>query len=261
MAEDKLQSYFKENNLESKKLFAPRGVLFVSANKAFVGMDHIQSKQGKPPLISSDIFDRLLPIAKLGLYYEGIKGADVKMTEPLFGKYKASWDDMAEKAISGHPPGFLYALFSNDPPEDISPLITDTTGKKTIFEMMIKAGNKISSLKNRTPNAETVRKFLTSISSNKIDFLGMAINTKATEDNAIKFIKMGASEMWPNVPEGRWRSYPNPAGKVAEKANDFRDKWVTTKGPNGLYTIGSGHLLTIAKISRKKMVDGRDSDK
>jgi len=257
MAEDKLQAYFKENNLESKKLFAPRGILFISDKKAFVGMEH-----GNLPLISKDLFDRLLPIAKLGLYYEGpSNGPDQKLMEPLLGKYTGGFDYMSEKSISGHPPEFLYALFSNFPPEILSPLITDTTGKKTIFEMMIKAGNKISSLKNRTPNAETVRKFLTSISSNKIDFLGMAINTKATEDNAIKFIKMGASEMWPNVPEGRWRSYPNPAGKVAEKASDFRDKWVTTKGPNGLYTIGSGHLLTIAKISSKKMVDGRDSDK
>ena len=252
MAEDKLQAYFKKNNLESKKLFAPQGILFVSANKAFVGMDH-----GNLPLISKDLFDRLLPIAKLGLYYEGISnGPDQKLMTPLLGKYTGGFDYMAEKAISGHPPEFLYALFSNDPPDSLSPLITDTTGKKTIFEMMIKAGNKISSVKNRTPNAETVRKFLTSISTRKIDFLGMAINTKATEDNAIKFINMGAEEMWPNSPVGRWKTYPNPAGKVAEKANDFRDKWVTTKGPNGLYTIGAGHLFAISKMSRKSIVDG-----
>ena len=139
MAEDILQAYFKKNNLESKKLFAPQGILFVSANKAFVGMEHKIL-----PLISKDLFDRLLPIAKLGLYYEGkSNGPDQKTMEPLLGKYTGGFDYMAEKTISGHPPEFLSALFGNLPPDSVSPLITDTTGKKTIFEMMIKAGNKI----------------------------------------------------------------------------------------------------------------------
>ena len=242
-----------QNILTNKKNYAPQGIIFLSNNKAFVGMDH-----GKLPLISKDLFERLLPIAKLGLYYEGISnGPDQKIMEPLLGKYTGGFDYMAEKSIIGHPPEFLYALFSNNPPESISNYITDTTGKKTIFEMMIKAGSKISSLKKRTPNAETVKQFLTSISTRKIDFLDMAINTKATKDNAIKFIKLGASEMWPS----NWESYPNPAGKVAKKANDFRDNWCVKKSPNGLYTIGSGHLLTIAKMTHKKIVDGSKIEK
>lgn len=239
-----------QNILTNKKNYAPQGIIFLSNNKAFVGMDH-----GKLPLISKDLFERLLPIAKLGLYYEGISnGPDQKIMEPLLGKYTGGFDYIAEKSIIGHPPEFLYALFSNNPPESISNYITDTTGKKTIFEMMIKAGSKISSLKKRTPNAETVKQFLTSISTRKIDFLDMAINTKATKDNAIKFIKLGASEMWT-------ASRQSPAGKVAKKANDFRDNWCAKKSPNGLYTIGSGHLLTIAKMTHKKIVDGSKIEK
>jgi len=252
MSDAYLKTYFKSNQLEGKKEYAPQGVLIVNeGKKAFVGMDH-----GEVPLISKDLLVRLLPIAELGLYYEGISnGPDQKIMEPLLGKYTGGFDYMAEKSISGHPPEFLYALFSNKPPESISDYITDTTGKKTIFEMMIKAGNDISSLKKaRPPNAETVKKFLTSISTRKIDFLGMAFLNIATKDNVIRFIKLGASQMWPT----NWESYPNPAGKVAKKANDFRDNWCATKSPNGLYTIGSGHLLTIAKMTRKKIIDGSD---
>ena len=252
MAEDKLLTYFTKNKLTNKKNYAPQGVIFISDEKAFVGMDHEQSEQGKPPLISSDIFDRLLPIAKLGLYYEGIKGADVKQTEPLFGKYKASWDDMSVKSVRGHPSEFLYALFSNDPPQKIKNVII---GPKTIFDAMVSAGVKISSFKKRGFDKKTVEEFLISISSSEIDFLTLSFQ-KANNQNVVKFINMGAEEMWPNSPVGRWKTYPNPAGKVAEKANDFRDKWVTTKGPNGLYTIGSGHLFAIEKMSRKSIVDG-----
>jgi hypothetical protein len=246
-----LTKYLKNNNLSGKFKFAPQGVIFISDNKAFVGMDH-----GKLPLLSEDLIDRLLPIVKLGMYYEGPAGGpDQKIIEPLFGKYDDGFDYMAEQTIKNHPPEFLYALFSNNPPESISSYITDTTGRKTIFEMMVKAGNDISSLKKaRPPNAETIRKFLTSISTRKIDFLGMAVHNIATEDNVIRFIKLGASQMWPT----NWESYPNPAGKVAKKANDFRDNWCATKSPNGLYTIGSGHLLTIAKMTRKKIIDGSD---
>jgi len=249
MVQDKLLTYFTKNKLTNKKNYAPQGVIFISDEKAFVGMDHIQSKQGKPPLISSDIFDRLLPIAKLGLYYEGIKGADVKMTEPLFGKYEASWDDMAVKNVRGHPSEFLYALFSNDPPESLSNLIV---GPKTIFDAMVSAGVKISSFKKRGFDEKTVKKFLISISSSEIDFLTLSFQ-KANKQNAEQFLKMGGAEMWP---KGEWEKYPNPAGKVAEKASDFRDKWCAKSSPAGLYTIGAGHLFAISKFTGAPIIGG-----
>lgn len=249
MAEDKLLTYFTKNKLTNKKNYAPQGVIFISDEKAFVGMDHVQSKQGKPPLISSDIFDRLLPIAKLGLYYEGIKGADVKQTEPLFGKYKASWDDMSVKSVRGHPSEFLYALFSNDPPESLSNMIV---GPKTIFDAMLRAGVKISSFKKRGFDKKTLEEFLINISSSKIDFLTLSFQ-KANKQNAEQFLKMGAAEMWP---PGKWERYPNPAGKVAEKASDFRDKWCAESSPAGLYTIGAGHLFAISKFTGAPIIGG-----
>jgi len=248
-----LTKYLKNNNLSGKFKFAPQGVIFISDNKAFVGMDH-----GTLPLLSEDLIDRLLPIVKLGMYYEGPAGGpDQKIIEPLFGKYKNGFDDMAVKSLSTHPPEFLYALFSNKPPESISSYITNP--KLTLYEAMVKAGYKISSMKKIPPTPTTVDKFLKSVSnpSKKIDFLDIAKKTMATSENAVAFLKLGASQMWPFD----WDSYPNPAGKVAKKANDFRDKWVVTQSPNGLYTIGSGHLLEISKIACKPIIDGHKIEK
>lgn len=243
-----LLKYLKNNNLSSKINFAPQGIIFISDSKAFIGMDH-----GRIPLISEDLVNKLLPIIDKGMYYEGPAGGpDQKIIEPIFGKYKDSFDSMSVKAMTSHPPEFLYALFSNNPPESISDYITSPN--KTIFEAMVKAGYKISSMKKIPPTKRTVEKFLISISnpSKKINFLDIAKKTMATSDNAVKFIKLGASEMWPDG----WKNYPNPAGKVAKKANDYRDIWVSTKSPNGAYTIGSGHLFQIAKLTKRSIIDG-----
>jgi hypothetical protein len=245
-----IQDYLQKNNLKTKTNFAPQGVIFISNRKAFVGMDH-----GHLPLISEDLLNKLILIANKNLYYEGLKGGpDAKLTEPLFGKYDDGFDYVMTRSIVGHPPEFLYALFSNNPPESISDYITNPT--KSIFDAMVNAGFKISSMKKNKPTARTVESFLTSISDRrkKIDFLKIAKETKATPQNAINFIRMGAAEMWP----ANWESYPNPAGKIAKKANDYRDIWVTRNGPDGLYTIGSGHLLAISKISGKPIIDGKD---
>jgi hypothetical protein len=244
-----LNRYFNKNFLSNKTNYAPHGVLFVSDKKVFVGMDH-----GKLPLISPDLFKNIISIAEIGLYYEGMSGSpDVKLTEPLFGKYTSGFDYMAENSIRGHPSQYLYALFSNNPPESVSSYIVSNKKGDSIFNAMVKAGNKISSLKKSKPNAKTVKEFLTSISSTNINFLKIALESEATEENAIEFIKLGANEMWPH---GTWQNYSTNAGKVAKKANDFRDSWCAKKGPDGLYTIGSGHLFAISSLTNKPIIDG-----
>lgn len=244
-----LTKYLKNNKLFDKTKFAPQGVIFISQRKAFIGMRH-----GILPLISKDLIDKLLPISELGLYYEGPSGGtDQNIMEPLLGKYKDSFDSMSVESLTIHPPEFLYALFSNNPPESISSYITNP--ELTLYEAMLKAGYNISSMKRIPPTQTTIDIFLKSISnpSKKIDFLDIAKKTMATSKNAVKFIKLGNSEMWPS----NWSSYPNPAGKVAKKANDFRDNWLTNKSPDGLYTIGSGHLFAISKIADRLIIDGQ----
>jgi hypothetical protein len=238
----------------SRKNYAPNGVIICSDKKAFLGMTH-----GQTPELSDDLITRLKDISKHGLWYEG-DGGDIPHTEHLFGpksNYSGGFDDLIIKSIIGHPPEYLYALFSNEPPESIASYIE---GNGTILEAMYAAGDKISYLKGRRPTKQIIKHFLKNISnpSKKIDFLKMA-NEKATMENAIRFIKIGAKEMWPDDPAGKWKSYPNPAGKVAKKATvDNGDKWrASSKSPNGVYVIGKDHLIAIAKFGNWRIIGGR----
>lgn len=232
------------------KNHAPHGVIFCSDKKAFVGISH-----GVTPTLSSDLVARLQSMTKYGLWYEG-DGGDIRHTEKIFGpksKYTGGFDDYLTRSISGHPPEFLYGLFSNNPPDKIASYIT---GPGTILDRMIAMGQKISVLKSSTrPSSATVVSFLRSISNpaHKLDFYEMARTTPATLENAKNFINIGADEMWPD----NWINYPNPAGKVAKKANDHRDIWLASKrSPDGVYVIGSGHLLTIKKLGGYAMIGG-----
>ncbi len=232
------------------ELYAPQGVIICSDKKAFLGMDH-----GVKPELSDDLIARLKDISKHGLWYEG-DGGDIRFTEHLFGSkrnYSGGFDDHLDKSITGHPPEFISALFSNDPPEKMAPHIV---GNGTILEAMFAAGDKISSLKGPTHpiSKKTIKDFLISISnpSRGLDFLEMA-DEKATRENAENFIKTVAKEMWPS----NWEDYPNPAGKVAKKANDYRDEWLaSSQSPNGVYVIGAGHLKAIKKYGRYKIIGG-----
>jgi hypothetical protein len=235
----------------SQKNYAPNGVIICSDKKAFLGMSH-----GKRPVLSSDLITRLKDISKHGLWYEG-GGSDIPVVQHLFGSksnYSGGFDDLRSKSVRGHPPEFLYALFSNFPPESTA---KDIVGNGTILDAMVAAGNEISYLKDSSTHSvskKTVEDFLKSISnpSHKLDFLQMA-NEKATRQNAIKFVKTGAKEMWPF----NWKSYPNPAGKVAKKVTDDGDKWLaSSKSPNGVYVIGKGHLINVAKFGNYKIIGG-----
>ena len=232
------------------ELYAPYGVIICSNRKAFLGMKH-KTK----PILSVDLIAKLKDISKHGLWYEG-DGSDIPYTAHLFGpkrNYSGGFDDLIGESVEGHPPEFLYALFSNEPPESTA---IDIVGNGTILEAMYAAGNKISYLKSAPrPSKQTIKDFLISISnpSRGLNFLEMA-DEKATMENAENFIKTVAKEMWPS----NWESYPNPAGKVAKKANDNRDKWLASKSgrPNGVYVIGAGHLISISKFGGYKIIGG-----
>jgi hypothetical protein len=239
----------RRKKVYSGKNYAPQGVIICSDKKAFLGMEH-----KTPPELSDDLIAKLKDISKHGLWYEG-DGGDIPYTEHLFGpkrNYSGGFDDNLDKMkFSAHPPEFISALFSNLPPESIADYIV---GNGTILEAMHAAGNKISSLKDGpAPTKEIIKSFLRSISNpmHRLDFLKMA-NELATKENAEYFIKVGAEEMWPS----NWKNYPNPAGKIAKKANDYRDTWLASKSPNGLYVIGAGHLIAIAEYGKYKIIGG-----
>ena len=49
--------------------------------------------------------------------------------------------------------------------------------------------------------------------------------------------------MWPD--EG-WENYPNPAGKLAQRANEMRQEFLLSQ-PGGVYVVGSDHLQALKK--------------
>jgi hypothetical protein len=73
----------------------------------------------------------------------------------------------------------------------------------------------------------------------------------ATKENVDKFIGRGEQLMWPK----NWEQYPNPAGKLALKANDYRDKWLLSQ-TEGVYFVGSDHIKALNKGRVSKMPDG-----
>lgn len=246
---EKIKSPNRKDKIINRENFAPQGVIICSSRKAFLGMKH-----GTKPILSDDLISKLKDISEHGLWYEG-DGGDIPLTMDLFGpkrNYSGGFDSNLDKIVDGHPPEFISSLFSNNPPDSIASYIV---GNGTILDAMNAAGDKISSLKGRSISKKTIEVFLKSISnpSHKLDFLEMA-NEKATRINAIKFINIGAKEMWP---PGRWESYPNPAGKIAKKANDYRDIWLSSsKSPNGVYVIGAGHLKAIKNYGGYKIIGG-----
>lgn len=229
--------------LEAASSYAPTGVIF-NGNAAYVGQTH-----GKPIELSSDLKGKIQDLAsKHGAWYEG-NGADRAHTKDLITKWEGSWDDVAAKAIKGYPPEFLYVLFSNVDANDTLKRI-GADPKSTIFDQILKNQDSGKFFPDRNYDAKTLAKFLEMVSQEGNDFREMA-EQPATENNVRKFIKTGERLMWPSD----WERYPNPAGKVAKKANDYRDDWLVDR-KSGVYVMGAGHLLSIAKKGGFKLIGG-----
>ena len=228
---------------EAESSDAPTGVIF-NGNVAYVGQTH-----GKPIKLSDELKKKIQDLAaKHGAWYEG-NGADRAHTEDLIDKWQGSWDDVAAKSIKNYPPQFLYVLFSNvDANNTIKRVGVDPNG--TIFDQILKNQNSGKFFPDRSYDAATLREFLGMISQKGSDFNEMA-QQPATAENVRRFFKTGERLMWPS----NWEEYPNPAGKVAKKANDHRDHWLATR-KSGVYVMGAGHLLSVAKIGGFNLIGG-----
>jgi hypothetical protein len=222
---------------------APTGVIF-NGNTAYVGQTH-----GKSIKLSDNLKKRIQDMAdSYGAWYEG-NGADRAHTKDLISKWQGSWDDLAAASIKGYPPEFLYVLFANvDANDTIGRVGTDPN--ETIFNQILKNQESGKFFPDRSYDAATLRKFLGMVSQEGYDFNEMA-QQPATAANVKRFFKTGEQLMWPS----NWAEYPNPAGKVAKKANDHRDKWLATR-KSGVYVMGSGHLLNVAKLGGFKLIGG-----
>ena len=193
----------------------------------FVGQEH-----GKKLALTENI-KRM--VDRYGAWYEGDGG------DKLAGiTYKGSWDDKASKEMQGYPKEFLYTLFTNTKVNGQKQILTQPD--KTIFDSALDTQDKWGYFKGRKFSADALTQFLKAA-----DMLDKS-KVEATESNVKKFIGEGEGLMWPK----NWEEYPNPAGKLAQKANDYRDKWLLSQ-TEGVYFVGSDHIKALNKKSAIKM--------
>lgn len=233
--------------------YAPRGVIIsdkgYGESVAFVGRAH-----GMPLVLSDDLVAKIKAIGdRSGYWYEGA-GGDIETTTNFNRRsiYKGSWDDKMMKSISGYPMEYLFAMFSNWKESGTNNVIVDPV--MTIFQSIMKRNRMVGYLQGRSYSESTLTAFLKECSEKGIDFLQLA-EKPATSANVIDFLSKGEKLMWPS----NWESYPNKAGKLAQKANKNRDTFLARQR-TGVYFAGSGHLPEITRLSSSlKMIDGRDA--
>jgi hypothetical protein len=210
-------------------------VLFVGQRKAIVGSEH-----GKPIKLPPEDRQRVLAIAeKFGVQYEG-DGGDVAANEPLFGSkanYDGSWDAEFAASISGYPPEFLYTLFTNVAVNKQEQALTNPD--KSIFDSIMQAQGKVGFFKDRRFSRQTLKEFLRRCSQEGVSLTQMA-EAKATPAQVKAFLSTGERLMWPD----NWQEYPNPAGKMAEKANTARQRFLKS-AQRGVFVVGEDHIEAI----------------
>ena len=244
---------FRQFLYEQKQSEAPYGVIF-DGDKAIVGKAH-----QKPLILSDELIKRIKNIGdKYGYWYEG-GGGDVESSSPLptdKKDYKGSFDEEFENSISGTPPEFYYVMFANVTVNHNIRRLTNSD--VSIFDSILQGyteNNKkwhLYYLRHVAPKADTLKKFFEMISDEKYDFLEMS-KIKATKENATEFLRTGEKRMWPS---SNWAEYPYNAGKVAQKANKKRDEYLIDQ-KNGVYVVGSGHLVDLIKLNKSlKMIGG-----
>ena len=206
-------------------------------DKAFVGVDHGSNVN----VAEKDRFALEQLAKQYGVWYEG-SGGDVE-SSGFFGPqsaYAGSWDDKFAATVKGHPPEFLYTLFTNVDANKQEQVLTDSD--KTIFESIMSAQDAVSPLKGRNFDKNTLQKFLSKASQEGVNFIDMAA-APATPENVEQFLRTGEKLMWP---EEGWENYPNPAGKLAQRANELRQEFLLSQ-PSGVYVVGSDHLQALKK--------------
>ena len=243
---------FKQFLREKKESEAPYGVI-VDNNRIFVGKGH-----QKPLILSDDLIQQIKKVGdKYGYWYEG-NGGDVTTSAPLptnKNDYEGSFDRKFEKSVSGEPPEFYYVLFSNIKVNHAIRRVTNP--KMSIFDSILDGYNEDGKhsymyyIREVSPKAETLKKFLKMVSDDEYDFLAMSKMT-ATKENSKKFLETGEKRMWPAK---NWDDYPYNAGKVAQKANSQRDKFLASQKA-GVFVVGAGHLIDIVKLNKSFKIIG-----
>jgi len=209
-----------------------------AGDKAFIGADH-----GKQILLSPEDKKKIESLArKYGVWYEGA-GGDVAPNKNLFSPedYEGSWDSEFAKAVKGYPYEFLYTLFTNTAVNKQAQALI--APNKTIYASIMDAQKKVGYFKDRRFSEETLSKFLKACASVGLDFLNMS-QKKATADNVAQFLKAGERLMWPS----NWTEYPNAAGKIAQKAENARIKFIKN-ADSGVYVVGKDNLKLLVDIS------------
>jgi hypothetical protein len=222
---------------------APYGIIFEGDKKVYVGVPHTL----QIPL-TEELRSRIDAISdKYGAWYEG-DGGD-RGSYPT--EYRGSWDRSLARQINGYPYEFIAPLFTNiRGNKQVGKLVSN----KSIFDSIIANQDLVSYFKDRDFDAETLRKFLKAISTDKLDFLDMA-NEVATKQNVTKFLETGEKQMWPS----NWTEYPNPAGKVAKKMEDRRNKFLLEQ-TSGAYFVGAGHIAELKALAPElKVIGGEKS--
>jgi predicted RNA binding protein YcfA (HicA-like mRNA interferase family) len=210
-------------------------VIFLSDTAAVVGQEH-----GRPLQLSDSDRQRIQAIAdEHGAWYEG-NGMDTKHTKGVIDQYQGSWDDdLLSSKIKGYPFQFLYVLFSNVKENDIIEGKIGFDPESSIFDRILDTQPSTNYFPDRQFGAETLEKFLRSVSEGPYDFVQMS-QLPATEKNVRKFFTQGEKLMFPD----NWEEYPYRAGRVAKSVNDLRDKFLATR-KKGVYVAGSDHLVAV----------------
>jgi hypothetical protein len=217
--------------------------IFVNSKKAYVGVEH-----GESVSLSRSDAKRLMEIvSQHGAYYEGNGGDISAIKEIPKSAYRGSWDDSFAKQVKGYPPEFLYTIFTNTEENNQKKYLVSPD--KTIFEMILKAQDKIGFFKDKKFTSDILSKFLQDISESDKYFLPMS-REKATQANVEAFLSAGEELMWP---DDDWEDYPNKAGKMARKANSQRQMFVANQD-SGVYVMGGDHIEEIQKIKPGKKI-------
>jgi hypothetical protein len=226
-----------EQNVWENAEYSDR-IIFIGNDTAIVGQEH-----GKRLQLSDSDAERVQDIAQRhGAWYEG-NGMDRKLTAGIIDDYKGSWDDdLLSPAIKGYPAPFLYVLFSNIKENDTVEGKIGFDPDSTIFDRILDTQPSTNYFPDREFDAETLQKFLKSVSEGPYDFVEMS-QLPATEKNVRKFFTMGERLMFPD----NWAEYPYRAGRVAKSVNDLRDQFLATRKA-GVYVAGSDHLRAVQQF-------------
>lgn len=232
--------------ITESKSSAPHGVIFDGDKKAYVGSPHT-----KPIVLSDDLKLKVLELAKqYGIWYEG-NGDDIAPNIKLFGdknNYKGSWDTELAKSIKGYPIHFMGGMFSNVKENDRVKKFT--VPNLSIFDAIIKKQKGNRYFEDRSYTEDDLTKFLIAGSEPNVDLLKMS-KMPATEENMHKFLTTGEKLTWPD----NWQEYPNKLGKLAKKVEDERNGFVL-KQKQGVYIMGSGHLLELKALDKSLNIIG-----